>query len=125
MTPRFRNRDFKPEELLPPSQVKLRECRIEPWPDGRRFRVHLELTPFQQNPTLEAVILDSDGMVAGSATIVENAEFRLVFTMHARGSELRNPYQLQISLTYPQLGVVDQRTVDFNLEDQSNAVNNF
>ncbi len=46
---------------LPPAEVRFTELRIEPWPDGRRLRVHVSLTPFQNKPDLEAMILDEAG----------------------------------------------------------------
>ena len=30
---------------LPPEEVRIRELTAEPWPDGRRVRVYVELTP--------------------------------------------------------------------------------
>ncbi len=100
---------------LPPEQVRFTELRVEPWPDGRRIRVHVDITPFQQNPNLEASITAGDGGEAAHAMIVETAEHRIVFTMHLRG-EIQNPYSLAATLSYPEIGTVDSQAVAFTVE---------
>ncbi len=97
---------------LPPADVRFTELRIEPWPDGRRVRVHVDMTPFQQNPNLEATITDRTGKEAAHTLIVETAEHRIVFTMHLRG-EVGSPYHLTADLSYPEIGIVDSRSISF------------
>jgi len=97
---------------LPPADVRFTEVRIEPWPDGRRVRVHMDMTPFQQNPNLEATITDRAGKEAAHTLIVETAEHRIVFTMHLRG-EIGGPYHLTADLSYPEVGIVDSRSISF------------
>ena len=43
---------------LPPNQTRLLDLRAEPYPDGRRMRVALELTPFEQRPYIELTLTD-------------------------------------------------------------------
>ena len=41
-------------------EVRIIELRAEPWPeDGRRVRIHLEVTPFLERPNLEVPITDA------------------------------------------------------------------
>ena len=113
----FQTNPFPPEGALPPQAVRFTELRIEPWPDGRRVRVHLELTPFQQRPNLEARILNHQGDEVASTTIIENMDIKLVFTMHIRSPETTNQFTLLASISYEDIGVVDEGKVVFDLQD--------
>jgi len=113
--PAFSDSDTDPDEALPPSEVRLTELRVEPWPDGRRVRVHLALTPFQQNPNLIAVIQEMEQRPIASTTIIETPDDRIVLTMHLRSAAAGVPYQLTVSVIYPDFGVVDDRTLTFEV----------
>ncbi len=94
-----RRNPFNPDpEALPPQQVRFLDLHVEPWPDGRRVRVHVTLTPFQQNPNLEAVISDADGHEVARASIIENADDRFVFTMHIRAASVGGAYNLAATI---------------------------
>lgn len=103
------------EETVPPAEVRLTELRVEPWPDGRRVRVHLTLTPFQQYPSLEAVIRQADDRPVASTSIIESIEDRIVFTMHLRAPAAGVPYHLTATVHYPEIGVVDKRSISFEV----------
>ncbi len=108
--------DFTPpEEALPPAEVRLTELRVEPWPDGRRVRVHLTLTPFLKYPSLEAVIHQSADRPVAGASIIETIEDRIVFTMHLRSTTAGEPYRLTVTVHYPEIGVVDERSLSFEV----------
>jgi hypothetical protein len=102
---------------LPPAEVRFLEVRVEPWPDGQRVRVHVTLTPFQQRPNLVAQIVDSQNRLLSQADIIETMDERLVFTMHLREDEPQGPFRLDISLSYEDTGPVDQRGVDFRIDE--------
>jgi hypothetical protein len=104
------------EEALPPSEVRFTELRVEPWPDGRRVRVLITLTPFQQNPSLEAVLSDALHQPLSSTSIIETADDRLVFTMHLRPAVAGVPYHLTASILYPEIGMVDERSTSFEVQ---------
>jgi hypothetical protein len=70
---------------LPPADVRIKRLEAEPWPDGRRVRVRLELTPFQQRPNAELIIADQDGQEAASISIIESMDRMIELTMHLRG----------------------------------------
>ena len=44
------------EAPLPPGETRISAVRAEPWPDGRRVSVEVEITPFQQRPNLHISI---------------------------------------------------------------------
>ncbi len=72
---------------LPPDEVRIRQFRAEPWPDQRRVRVFLEITPFQKRPHGEIKIVDGSGEEVATLTIIEALDPKMDFTMHLRGAE--------------------------------------
>jgi hypothetical protein len=104
-----------PGDAKPPLEVRITELRIEPWPDGRRIRVHLTLTPFLEDPSLEVILADDLGEEIARADIIETAENRIVFTLHIRNRSLSNVYLLTANLTYPETGNVDTRSIEFQI----------
>ena len=66
-----------PSEIpLPPEEVRIREVRAEPWPDGQRVRVYLEVDPFQQRPNADVKITDAAGEEEAQASIKQQAAGR-------------------------------------------------
>jgi hypothetical protein len=103
-----------PEDGLPPEQVRIQALRAEPWPeDGRRVRVHLDVTPFQERPNIEVSIAGESGQEAANVTIIESIDAHMVFTMHIRGNHPSGRFTLSASLAYPEIGVVDQKSEVF------------
>ncbi|MBI5351370.1 MAG: hypothetical protein HZB50_01900 [Chloroflexi bacterium] len=95
---------FFPEDNLTravPEETKINSLTAQPYPDGRRLRVNLEVTPFQQRPYIEVTLNNSNGDEVASASLVEPMSWKLEFTMHIRG-ELKNPYTLHARLYYPE-----------------------
>ena len=102
------------EEGLPPQDVRIVELSAEPWHDSsHRVRVTLELTPFLQKPDIEVVLARQDNVKVASVNIVESIDPRMTFTMHIRSETLDDTYLLQAKVTYPDIGMVDQKTVSF------------
>ena len=111
-----RNRFRQDPNARPPAEVRFTELRVEPWTDGKRVRVHVSLTPFQQNPNLDAVISDANGMEVAHSSIIEIADVRFVFTMHLRAPAGPGHFILEARLGYQDAGTVDTRTVSFETE---------
>ena len=94
---------FLPEDHLQratPEETRITSLTAEPYPDGYRLRVNIEMTPFQKRPHLEVVLNDANQKEVASTSIVEPLGWKIEFTMHIRG-ELNNPYTLEASLFYP------------------------
>ena len=72
------------EVPLPPGEVRIREFRMEPYPDGKRVRVYLELTPFQKRPSGELFVTDSSGSQVATANVIETIDSKMELTMHLR-----------------------------------------
>jgi hypothetical protein len=83
-----------------PEETSIIQLSAQPYPDGYRLRVNLEITPFQIRPHIEVTLHDADGNEVASTNIVEPMSWKLEFTMHIRG-ELNNPYALSARLYYP------------------------
>jgi hypothetical protein len=96
----------------PPAEVHLLDMRANPAPDGKRLRVALDLTPFQQRPLIELILTDSSGNNVASASIIEPVGWKLELTMHIRKTgPTYGKYNLSASLSYPELGEVDRITL--------------
>lgn len=96
----------------PPAEIHLLDMRANPASDGKRLRVALDLTPFQQRPIIELNLTDSSGDNVASASIIEPVGWKLELTLHIRKTGLTNgKYTLSASLSYPELGEVDRHTI--------------
>ena len=97
---------FFPEDNLTrtvPEETKIISLNATTYPDGRRLRVNIEITPFQKRPYIEVLLNNADGTEVASTSIVEPLSWKLEFTMHVRG-EIKNPYTLHARLYYPEDG---------------------
>ena len=109
---------FFPEDNLQrmtPEETHITSLSAEPYPDGYRLRVNIEITPFQKRPHLEVTLSDADGEEIASSSIVEPLTWKLEFTMHIRG-ELKNPYTVEAKLFYPDGPEAEPRTFSFDVE---------
>lgn len=107
---------------VPPGETRLLALRAEPFSDGKRLKVILELTPFQQKPYLEITLTNDAGEVVSSASIVEPVAWMMEIILHLRNqiSSAICLCKLSAVLTYPDLGEVDRR--DLTIEISSPAV---
>jgi hypothetical protein len=97
---------FFPEEDLnrmTPEETHITSLTAEPYPDGERVRVNIEITPFQARPWIEVVLTDADGEEVATASVIEPMAWKLEFTMHLRGASRANagPFKLEAKLFYP------------------------
>ena len=109
---------FFPEDNLlraTPEETHIKSITAEPYPDGYRARVNIEVTPFQKRPHIDVALLDADGNEVASTTIVEPLTWKMEFTMHIRG-ELNNPYTLEAKLFYPDGPSAEPFTYSFDVK---------
>ncbi|MGC8855581.1 MAG: hypothetical protein ACP5QU_02175, partial [Anaerolineae bacterium] len=94
---------FFPEDLnrLAPEEVHITALTAEPYADGRRVHVNIEMTPFEKRPHLELTITNASGEELANVSIVEPMSWKLELTMHLRG-DLLNPHNLEALLFYPE-----------------------
>jgi hypothetical protein len=109
---------FFPEDNLQrmtPEETCITSLTGEPYPDGYRLRVNIEITPFQKRPHIEVELSDADGREVASASIIEPMSWKIEFTMHIR-DELRNPYTLEAKLFYPDGPAAEPQKFSFDVE---------
>ena len=109
---------FLPEDHLQratPAETRIISLTAEPYPDGYRLRVNIEMTPFQQRPHLEVSLKDANHEEIASSSIVEPLTWKIEFTMHIRG-ELNNPYTLEAKLFYPDGPTTEPQTFTFDVK---------
>ena len=85
---------------LPPDEVHIRDFTVTPYPDGRRLRVYLEISPFQKRPSGEIWIQDSEGNQVASVNIIETIDPKMEITMHLRNPETVGGYTAHVRLFY-------------------------
>src|SRR5829696_4038164 len=109
---------FLPEDHLQratPEETRITSLTAEPYSDGYRLRVNIEMTPFQQRPHLEVALNDASNEEVASTSIVEPMGWKIEFTMHIRG-ELNNPYTLEAKLFYPDGPSAELKTFSFDVK---------
>lgn len=119
-----------PNEIpLPPEEVRIREIYAEPWADGRRVRVFLEVDPFQRRPNAELFIFNSQGEEVAQTSIVEAFTRKIELNMHLRELNPAGKYTLKTLLYYnqkpedehPEPILVDQRQFEFSISEPGNT----
>jgi len=103
------------EVPLPPEEVRIRDLKANPWPDNRRVKVYLEVTPFQKHPSGEVIITDNLGQPVATASIIETIDPKMEITMHLRSPETGGEYIVSVILFYL------QEFDDEELEDETLA----
>jgi hypothetical protein len=104
-------------ERMLPADTRLLNLRAEPHANGKRIKVSLDLTPFQQKPYLDLSLTDSSGAILATTSIVEPVNWNLELNLHIRNS---NPShsgicKLSVVVSYPDLGEVDHNDLTFEI----------
>ncbi|MCP4142857.1 MAG: hypothetical protein GY755_21655 [Chloroflexi bacterium] len=86
---------------VPPAEVRILELSAAPYPDGKRVRINLEMTPFLERPHLDMVILDPSDAEAATASIIEPMSWKQEFTVHLRTEWQPGNYKVIMRLFYP------------------------
>lgn len=107
------------ELLLPPNEVRFVSLAADPYPDGQRMHVRLQLTPFQQPPCLELTLVDSLGMDAGSVSIIEPPHKNEEITMHIRNTiKASGKFILTARIYYPENEDQDILSIEIIIPDK-------
>jgi hypothetical protein len=124
----------EPDETpLPPDEVRIRELRAEPYSDGRRVNVYLEVDPFQSNqrPNADFLVTDAQGEEVASTSVIGSISRKMELTLHLRNKEKQGGrLSLHATLFYasinedpdsdrqvelPERTVIDSAQVSFDL----------
>ena len=109
---------FFPEDNLErttPEKTKILSLTAEPYEDGRRVRVNIEMSPFEKRPHMEVRLTDINGEEISTASFVEPMTFKLEFTLHLRTEPAEGPLDLVARLFYPDGPEAEPATVRFEL----------
>jgi hypothetical protein len=112
---------FLPEDNLTratPAETKITSLAAEPYPDGRRLHVNIEMTPFQTRPYLEVTLHNARGDEVAAASFIEPMSWKLEFTLHLRG-DFASPYRLEARLFYPDGPSDELRTLSVDVTPPS------
>ena len=86
---------------VPPEEVRILELEAVPYPDAKRVRINLSMTPYLVRPHLDLVVLDPSGAETATASIIEPMTWKQEFTIHLRTAWQAGKYKLLIRLFYP------------------------
>ena len=103
--------------LLPPDEIKIKTVGAAPYPDNRRVKVTVEVTPFRERPNLEITILDADGRPIANTSAIGLMNFTTSYVMHLRGvQDPAGAYTVQVQLFYESLDQVqDSREAELHI----------
>jgi hypothetical protein len=70
----------------PKEKIKIERLESQPYPDGWRVKITVEVTPFQERPNLEIRVLPSgDERPVATLSVIETMHRHMEFTVHIRG----------------------------------------
>lgn len=120
-----------PNEIpLPPDEVRIREFRAEPWPDGYRVKIYLEVDPFQKRPSADVVLHNAAGDEVANTSVIGSISRTMEFNVHLREEDPAGAYIATVVLYYvdfpeagaaegegkiPELLVVDRSETTFDI----------
>jgi hypothetical protein len=102
------NLSFFPDPNLAPKpreEIQLESLGLTPYPDGRRVKVSLTITPFMpmDRPSLEISVIDEDNHLVASLSVVETNIHKLDLTVHLKTEEQpEGQYTFRVDLYYDQ-----------------------
>jgi hypothetical protein len=106
---------------LPPEETRIQAVRAEPWPDGRRVNVEVQITPFQQRPNLHISVFDDQGQEVVSVGAMQVRQTQLEYTLHLRQPETAGSYKVAAHIDYPELDLPAQARAETTFEIPQNA----
>lgn len=102
----------------PRDKVRIERFEVKPYPDGWRIKLNVDVTAFQERPSLELRVLRlPEERIIAELSIIETMHRQMEFTVHVRGVESPNgDYIAQADLYYEErTAPQDQREVPFSI----------
>src|SRR5690349_18412908 len=69
----------------PREKIKIESIEAKPYPDGWRVRIVVDVTPFQERPSLEISVRSEQGHVVSELSVIETMVRHMEFPGHIRG----------------------------------------
>lgn len=102
------------------ADVRFTSVDVRPYSDGRRMKLSFGLTPFQERPNVDMVVMNPAGQDVATLSLIEAMDTSFDFTIHLRGPEPRGPHTLRLTLFYrasdepdAAMQIVDEHTHTF------------
>jgi hypothetical protein len=107
----------------PRAEIKIERLEARPYPDGWRIKLIVEVTPFQERPSLELRVTSADGREVAELSVIETMHKAMEFTVHVRGvPSPYGDYTLEADLYYEErTAPQDQRSVGFSTRPPADA----
>lgn len=84
----------------PRDKIKIERVESQPYPDGWRVKVTIEVTPFQERPSLE-IRVRSGQRIVSELSVIETMHRLMEFTVHVWGvSSPAGQYVTEVDLYY-------------------------
>jgi hypothetical protein len=114
------NIDFSESGAVPQPRDKVRIERLEarPYPDGWRVKITIDVTPFQERPSLEIRVRRGENHHIAELSVIETMHRHMEFTVHIRGvSSPAGEYVAEVDLYYDDPAAPqDRRASPFTVE---------
>lgn len=90
------------DNLLPRSQVRIERVLATVYPDRRRIKVSVDVTPFKERPNFEISIRAKDGKLVAGSSVIASMHFQMEFILHLRGveSDPAGEYNVSVQMYY-------------------------
>jgi hypothetical protein len=89
------------DNLLPREEVRVERVEAVPYPDRRRVKLQIDVTPFRERPNLELTIRDANGKIVAGTSVIATMHFKMEFNLHLRGvDDPSGDYTVQVQLYY-------------------------
>ena len=91
------------EEIPAPrarQDVRFTAVAVKPYPDGRRVKLNFALTPFEERPSVDMAVTNTEGREVASLSLIEAMDTQFDFTVHLRGPEPRGEHVVHLTLFY-------------------------
>ena len=96
--------------MLPRDEVHITEVTVAVYPDRRRVRVEVDVTPFRERPNFEIAILNPEGRPIAGSSAVGVMNFKTAYTLHLRTpDDPAGQYTVQVVLYYDDLAAPQDR----------------
>jgi hypothetical protein len=108
------NVDFFESGDVPQPRDKIRIERLEaqPYADGWRAKITIDVTPFQERPSLEIRVRSGEKRPVAELSVIETMHRHMEFTVHIRG--VQSPvgeYVAEVDLYYDNPATPQDRRV--------------
>lgn len=107
----------------PREEIEILDLALTPYPDRRRVKVSLQLTPFApvDRPNLEISAVNAAGSPVGDISVIGAMQTRLHLTMHLREPEIDGEYVFSASLSYDDQPPQHELTTTVDLSPDASA----